>query len=132
MRIVVADDDAILLELMQTRLDLAGYDVRLARNGRQALDAIGAARPSAIVLDLRLPVIDGFAVLEALQSRRLPPPPILIVTAALGFDDVRRCIALGARDYLAKPFKDSELVKRVNRLVARTPGAREASETIEI
>ena len=115
-RILVVDDDRAILELLATRLTLAGHDVFSARDGRDALQKIEGLRPHAMVLDLNMPVMDGFGVLSALGKERAGRLPTLVLTARHGSADVQRAIGLGARDYLAKPFKDSQLLMRVSRL----------------
>ena len=73
-----------------------------------------------MVLDINMPNLDGFGVLAELNKRPLAKqPPVLVLTARNGSDDVRRCLSLGAKDYLAKPFKDTQLLARVARLVGR-------------
>jgi two-component system OmpR family response regulator len=105
------DDDRAILDLVSTRLTLAGYDVFSARDGRQAVERANALRPHAMVLDLSMPLLEnlGPAVLARL--------PTLVLTARHASADVQRAIALGARDYVAKPFKDSQLLLRVARLL---------------
>ena len=116
LRIVVAEDNDAVLELIRTRLELVGYDVSYARNGLEALEMIKAVHPAGVVLDLNMPVLDGFGVLSSLRTftRR---PPVLVLSARYAAEDVKRCLALGAKDYLAKPFNDRDLIARVGRLV---------------
>ena len=117
-RLVVAEDDDAILDLIRTRLELAGYAISYARDGYAALDMIKAIQPVGLVLDLNMPRLDGFGVLDALRSPRFQkPPPVLVLTARHATEDVRRCLALGAKDYLAKPFQDRDLIARVARLL---------------
>ena len=117
-RIVVAEDDEAVLELVRTRLEIAGYAVSYARTGHAAIETIRAVQPTAVVLDLNMPGLDGFGVLTALRSQKSrTSPPTLVLTARHAAEDVKRCLALGAKDYLAKPFKDKDLLARVARLV---------------
>lgn len=119
-RIVVAEDDEAILELIRTRLEIDGYAVSYARNGHAALDIIRTVRPSAVVLDLNMPSMDGFGVLEGLTRLKGPRPPVLVLTVRNAPEDVKRCLALGAKDYLSKPFDDQVFLKRVARLVRRS------------
>jgi two-component system OmpR family response regulator len=117
-RILVADDDPSLLDLISTRLDLAGYHCFVARDGLECLERLPEVRPAALVLDINMPRKDGFEVLG--QMRRMASHlrvPTLILSARNRPDDVRDALALGARDYLAKPFKSELLLARVARLV---------------
>ena len=117
-RVVVAEDDEAVLDLVRTRLELAGFAVSYAREGYRALEVIDAVRPAALVLDLNMPGLDGFGVLAALKERRArTSPATLVLTARHAADDVRRCLSLGAKDFLAKPFNERDLIARVSRLV---------------
>ena len=118
--ILVVEDEPMVLELITTRLELAGYKTFSARDGRQALVRLKDVRVAGMLLDINMPNLDGFGVLRHLQEtgeiRRLP---IMVLTARNQADDVRQAIALGARDFLSKPFKDEQLLSRVARLVRR-------------
>ncbi len=119
-RILVVEDDAAVLELVLTRLDLAGFQTFHARDGIDALNQVAKLRPAGMVLDVNMPRLDGFGVLQRLGERNLiSSTPTLVLTARNNQDDVRRAIELGARDYLAKPFKDEQLIARVHRLLKR-------------
>ena len=117
-RVLVVDDDPAILELIALRLDLAGYETRLARDGADALRAVSATKPAAMVLDINMPHMDGFEVLERLKaSGTLARLPTMVLTARNNVEDVRRAIGLGARDYMSKPFDDRMLLARVARLL---------------
>ena len=119
-RILIVEDDRALSDLLTIRLELAGYRTAAVSDGLRALATVNAVQPEAIVLDINMPGMDGFGVLAALAKR--PPgkrPPVLVLTARNAPDDVRRCIQLGAKDYLAKPFETAKLLKRVDRLLRR-------------
>jgi DNA-binding response OmpR family regulator len=120
-RVLVVEDDAFLLELITTRLELAGFDTRSARDGSQALQRLTEFRPEAMVLDINMPVLDGFGVLIHMQAQGLiEKTPTMVLTARNSPEDVSKAIKLGARDYLSKPFKDEQLIARVGRLLARS------------
>lgn len=119
-RVLVVEDDPFLLELITTRLELAGFDTRAARDGSQALQRLTEFRPEAMVLDINMPVLDGFGVLTHMQAQGLTEKtPTMVLTARNSPEDVSKAIKLGARDYLSKPFKDEQLIARVGRLLAR-------------
>lgn len=119
-KVLVVEDDAALRDLLMTRLTLAGYEAFEARNGEEALARIAELRPDAMVLDINMPRVDGFAVLETLRTRGMAKNlRIMVLTARNQADDVRRAIALGAHDYLAKPFKDMLFLIRMARLVRK-------------
>ena len=120
-RVLVAEDDAFLLELITTRLELAGFDTRSARDGSQALQRLTEFRPEAMVLDINMPVLDGFGVLIHMQAQGLTEKtPTMVLTARNSPEDVAKAIKLGARDYLSKPFRDEQLIARVGRLLVRS------------
>lgn len=122
LQILVAEDDQNVRDLIRTRLTGAGFDVHIVRNGAEALEAIRSIKPAAMVLDINMPVMDGFAVLETLKTYRMLFP-ILVLTARHAGDDVRRAISLGAKDYLTKPFTEAQLQARVARLLRAPPPA---------
>jgi DNA-binding response OmpR family regulator len=123
-RVLVVEDDPFLLELITTRLELAGFDTRAARDGSQALQRLSEFRPEAMVLDINMPVLDGFGVLAHMQAQGLTEKtPTMVLTARNSPEDVSKAIKLGARDYLSKPFKDEQLIARVGRLLVRNRAA---------
>jgi DNA-binding response OmpR family regulator len=119
--VLVVEDEPFLSELVATRLMLAGYQVAQARDGLEALDCLRQNLPEAIVLDINMPRLDGFGVLEHMRKHaRLKIIPTMVLTARNRTEDVRKAMQLGARDYLTKPFEDRALLMRVARLVRRS------------
>ena len=117
-RVLIVEDDQGVLELVQTRLELAGIRTFISRNGVEGVKRAAELRPDAIVLDINMPLLSGFSVLAELrQSETLCAIPVLMLTSRNHMEDVRRAIALGARNYLSKPFNDQQLVQRINRLL---------------
>jgi putative two-component system response regulator len=117
-KVLVVDDIASNRELLRGRLEDLDYDVREARDGIEALDAIAAEEPDLVLLDIDMPRLDGIAVCEQLKShqvRRLIP--IVILTASNDRDTKLRGIAAGADDYLSKPFDPKELLIRTKVLL---------------
>jgi two-component system alkaline phosphatase synthesis response regulator PhoP len=117
-RVLVVDDEPDILLLHRLNLELAGHEVLLAADGERALVRIDADAPEVVVLDVKMPVLDGWGVLEALRDR-LDAPPVLVVSAYLGVPDVDRARELGAAACLAKPLDPDDLVAAVERLVER-------------
>jgi DNA-binding response OmpR family regulator len=117
-RILVAEDDHAVRDLIRIKLELAGYEVQTARNGAEALQVVRDRHPDAMVLDINMPEVDGVEVLRALPGwsgkTRIP---VLVLTARHAVADVQLAISLGAKDYLAKPFSDNILLARVARLL---------------
>jgi len=119
-KILVVEDDPAVLQLIVTRLAIAGYTTFQARNGQEAIRRIAEVMPAAMVLDINMPLVDGFEVLNQMhRNGQTNDIAVLVLTARNQPRDVREAIALGARDYLAKPFKDQQLLARVARLFRR-------------
>jgi putative two-component system response regulator len=117
-KVLVVDDIAANRDLLEGHLDDLGYEVRQARDGIEALEAVAADEPDLILLDIDMPRLDGIAVCERLKShplRRLIP--IVILTASSDRDTRLRGIAAGADDYLSKPFDPKELLIRTKVLL---------------
>jgi two-component system response regulator MprA len=106
-------------------LEAAGHEVLLAADGMKALERIAADAPDAVVLDVMMPVLDGWGVLDRLTAMA-DPPPVLIVSAKSSREDIAHAINSGAADYLAKPFNPEALVAALNRLLAESDTDREA------
>jgi len=115
--VLVVDDDELVRDLLRIRLELDGLMPVMARDGIEAITLLSSHRPAAMLLDVSMPRMDGFQVLETLRSAGRVPPPTLMLTARNAVEDVRKAIGLGAKDYLAKPFNDQLLLRRVRRLL---------------
>lgn len=116
--ILTADDDPQLLRLVMRNLQLEGYDVLVASDGKQALEQIETHQPDLVLLDVMMPKMDGFMVCE--RVREFSAVPIIIVTARGQDQDKIRGLDLGADDYLTKPFSVDELLARVRAVLRRT------------
>jgi DNA-binding response OmpR family regulator len=131
-KVMVADNDRAVLEMLQIRLDVAGYHTLAARTGQAAIDMIRNVRPDVMVLDLGLPDIDAFEILAAIGGDgRRPQFPVLVVGKTLSADTIRRAIQLGARDCMAKPFSGADLLERVERLL-RKPAAAPTAPALKV
>jgi DNA-binding response OmpR family regulator len=124
-RILVAEDDPAMLDLVARWLEAAGYGVIKARDGEEVVRTVNEAAPAAIVMDVSMPLLDGFQVLLRLRDLRRPLPPVLLLTGRQSADDVRRAVSLGARDYLTKPVERAHLLSRLERMLraAKPPAA---------
>jgi CheY-like chemotaxis protein len=122
-RILVADDDEDLLEMMRRALRREGFTVDTAPNGRRAMDVLRSTPDvDVLVSDIRMPDKDGFELLR--EARELRPGVRIVMVTAFGADDVEaRVKALGADDYLSKPFKVPDLLDVLERVLAPRPGA---------
>jgi two-component system, OmpR family, response regulator len=120
MRILVVEDDDTLADFVSKGLKEAGYVVDVARDGRAGLDAASARKPDLAVVDLNLPGLDGFSLIESLRQRGLKFP-VLILSARRSVDDRVRGLHIGGDDFLTKPFAFAELLARVQALLRRVP-----------
>ncbi|HEX2719298.1 MAG TPA: response regulator transcription factor [Gemmatimonadaceae bacterium] len=119
-RVLVVDDEADILALVAYHLAKAGYRVSTASSGADALTAAREEHPALIVLDLMLPGMSGYDVLSRLRgAAETEGVPVLMLTARREEEDRIRGLALGADDYLTKPFSPQELVLRVAAILRR-------------
>lgn len=113
-KVLVTDDSVAIRRLLSKTLVAAGYEVTEAADGREALAACREDRPDLVLLDIDMPVMDGFSALQAMKADdRLHDLPVLFLTARTGSVDVASGLELGANDYLRKPCEPAELVARV-------------------
>jgi two-component system KDP operon response regulator KdpE len=127
-RILVVDDEPQMLRVLRPALTAAGYEALSASTGREALRAIAAAAPDAVLLDLGLPDMDGKEVLA--QARAFTRVPILILSARDRESEKIAALDAGADDYVEKPFSIGELLARLR--AALRHGAREAAAVGEV
>jgi two-component system cell cycle response regulator len=117
--ILVVDDDLLNRILLSTNLREDGYTVELAENGRQALEMLGAQPFDVVLLDLLMPEMDGYQVLEQMKAdgtwRNIP---VIVVSSLDEMESILRCIEMGATDYLPKPFDAALLHARIGASLA--------------
>lgn len=119
-RVLIVDDDPVILDLVELNFTLEEHEVLTAASGDAALRAAREERPDAIVLDVMLPEIDGFEVCRQLGADPATAGiPVVLLSARALQPDVDRGLAAGAAAYVTKPFDPLELVARVERLVQR-------------
>jgi len=120
--VLVVDDDASVRGLLGYVLDDAGYEVREAVDGAEALHELLVDAPDCMVLDLMMPEVDGVEVLRRRLDRQLATRTrVLVLTAKTDPRDAVWCWELGADEYLVKPVDPDQLVREVGHLLARTP-----------
>lgn len=117
-RVLVVDDDPLMLRLVKTNLDREGYQVLAASDGQAALEIAASEVPDLVILDLMLPDIDGFEVCERIRQFSLVP--VVMLTARGEQVDKLSGFEAGADDYLSKPFAPAELLARVRAVMRRT------------
>ncbi len=121
MRILYVEDEQFLAEAVKHNLEKAGFDVDLASDGEEGLNAAIKDIYDCVVLDIMLPKLSGIDILERMREKKIATP-VIMLSALSEVEDKVRGLDAGADDYLAKPFKTAELVARINAL-ARRPAA---------
>lgn len=123
-RLLVVDDDPGVRDSLGRALRFAGYAVDVACNGVEALDAVARSPVDLVILDVLMPMVDGFDACRRLRARG-DSTPILVLTARDGIDDRVTGLEAGADDYLVKPFALRELLARVQALLRRAQPSRD-------
>ncbi len=119
-RLLVVDDNKVNRLLLTRSLEMQGHRVAMAENGRVALEMMRSEAFDLVLLDIEMPEMDGFQVLEQLKADpRLRDVPVLVTSAVEGLDSVVRCIELGAEDYLSKPVNPVLLKARIGAGLAK-------------
>ena len=120
-RVLVVDDDRDIRDLVTFKLEQAGYEVRQAEDGLQALDAVREWAPALVVLDVMMPGLSGVDVTRELRADPATAGvPVILLTAKAQEADVETGFVSGADDYVVKPFSPRELVSRVQAVLARS------------
>lgn len=128
-KILIAEDEELLVELLEFKLRQAGFDVVTAPDGEVALDLAWKERPDLILLDGMMPVFDGFEVLRHLKSTPdLARIPVIMLTARRTESDIAMGLEQGAADYMVKPFSPVELLARVRKALRDAGVAPPAAE----
>lgn len=117
-KILVADDEASIRRILETRLKMVGYDVVIAEDGEEAVELFNKENPDLVVLDVMMPKMDGYGVTR--EIRRISDVPIIILTALGDVSERITGLELGADDYVIKPFSPKELEARVKAVLRRT------------
>jgi two-component system chemotaxis response regulator CheY len=128
-RLLVVDDDPSIREMLEMVLDSEGYEVITAPHGMAAFALLDEIRPDVILLDMKMPILDGWGFLEEYRQRPGAKVPVVVLTAAQ--DDDRRAGEVGADAYVAKPFAIDDLIRVLDQYIsaecART-GRRDAGD----
>jgi len=131
--VLIVDDDARLLKMLQRTLAYEGLQVVTASNGEEALTQVDACKPDVMILDWMMPKMDGLAVVQELRAEK-NPVLILMLTGRDALENRVEGLQSGADDYLVKPFAPTELVARVHSLLRRTDSTstKEAMEFADV
>jgi two-component system KDP operon response regulator KdpE len=128
--ILVVDDEPRIVRMVRMNLEAEGARVIAAHNGMDALKQVRQALPSAVILDVMMPELDGWETLQMI--RETSDVPVIMLTVRADEDDRVRGLELGADDYLGKPFSPRELVSRLKAVLRRTERAGEKEEMLKI
>lgn len=133
-KVLIIEDEEALLSVLEHKLTREGYEVSLARDGEQGLEQIKATKPDVVLLDILMPKLDGFGVLEKLHSDGLVATlPVIIISNSGQPVEIDRALKLGARDYLVKAeFSPDEVVQKVRKVLADPSAVSEGKEAISI
>jgi DNA-binding response OmpR family regulator len=122
--VLIVDDEPNILLSLQFLMKKSGYDVRTARDGEEALAEISRSAPDLVLLDVMMPKIDGFSICERIRANPEWRDMRIIMLTARGRDAEReKGLALGADDYITKPFSTKDAIARVEAVLARSPKA---------
>ena len=117
-RVLICDDDAAILRVLQVNLEVEGYDTLLAHHGEEALAIAQAEHPDLIILDIMMPRMDGYETCDALKAdEKTKDIPIVFLSAKAQDTDIERGRTHKVEDYLTKPFDPDRLIEVVERLV---------------
>jgi two-component system, OmpR family, response regulator len=120
-RLLIADDEQTILDLLAASLRFAGFEVSTAADGREALTKARSTRPDAMVLDVMMPGLDGFELVRKLRADGVDAP-VLFLTARDATEDKVRGLTVGGDDYVTKPFSLEEVIARLQALLRRSGG----------
>ena len=120
MKILVAEDEPMLLKTIELKLKKEGYEVITTHDGREAIAKIEEQSPDLVISDIMMPYASGLEITALLKQKMEKPIPIIILSAMEQEKVVMEAFELGADDYITKPFSLNELSIRVKRLMARS------------
>ncbi|HZA40286.1 MAG TPA: response regulator [Actinomycetota bacterium] len=118
LKVLIADDEPPILQLLETNLGLEGYETRTANNGREALEVMKDFHPDVLLLDVMMPVMNGWDVLRFVAEANLDVR-VILVSAKAHDDDLLMGWELGCDEYITKPFDLEVLLERVATVAAR-------------
>ncbi|HEY7281273.1 MAG TPA: response regulator transcription factor [Actinomycetota bacterium] len=114
--VLIVDDDPDVQMFLQIALDAAGFTTITADNGREAVEAITERQPDVVVLDIMMPVVDGWSALAEVRQAGISPP-VIVMTAKADGQTRERAQQLGVEGFMTKPFSPNELLQRVEEIV---------------
>lgn len=121
-RLLIVEDNKNIIMQIRMALEARGFSVEVATDGVTAMEMAFNRKPDLILLDLVIPKLDGFLVLEGLKKdAQTQQIPVIVISAKAAEEDIRRARKLGASEYLVKPFEPKEIADAINRILDATP-----------
>jgi DNA-binding response OmpR family regulator len=117
-KILIVDDEPAIIKIVSVKLRISGFDVVTASDGQRALDLVNTESPDVMLLDVLMPGVDGFEVLQKLRS--VSQLPVIVFSARA--ENGHKALSLGADDFISKPFDVSEMVIRIEKLLDMKTG----------
>jgi len=112
-KIIVIEDELELRNTIFELLDIFGYEVITASNGKDGCKAILESSPDLVICDVNMPIMNGYEVLSIIKKQMGKIPPFLFLSACVQLDDIKQGLKLGADDYISKPFSTTELLESI-------------------
>ena len=117
-RILVVDDEQDIASNIKLRLELEGYAVDMAFDGKQAVEKARATKPNLIILDVMMPIVDGYEACQLIKKdEKTKAIPIVMLTALPHVEDAEKAFAAGANDFLNKPYSNERLLQKVKKWI---------------
>ena len=117
MKILICEDEEIMLTALEFRLRKQGFEVVLAKDGRQAVEKVQEESPDVLVADIMMPYVTGLELITFIREEMKSDLPIIIISALENDDIVLTAFRLGATDFITKPFKPNELILRIKKIL---------------
>jgi DNA-binding response OmpR family regulator len=118
-KILIVDDDPYILMSLEFLMKKSGYDVSIARNGKETLDLLNKSVPDLVLLDIMMPDVDGYAICKHIKAtKKLEHCKVVFLSAKSKEADIKKGYDLGAEMYVTKPFSNKDLVKKIGELLS--------------
>lgn len=118
--VLVVDDNDMNRDVLSRRLQREGYEVSTVENGKKALEILAIEKYDIVLLDIMMPDMDGFETLKRIRGTdKLKTLPVIMLTSLNEMEDVKKCIGLGANDYVLKPYNIEDLKNRIEKHLVR-------------
>jgi CheY-like chemotaxis protein len=114
--VLVVDDNDMNRDVLSRRLQREGYEVSTVENGKRALEVLAIEKYDIVLLDIMMPDMDGFETLKRIRNNdKLKSLPVIMLTSLNEMEDVKKCVGLGANDYVLKPYNIEDLKNRIDK-----------------